>query len=109
MFLSKIAFRKSLLFGWVEKFVACYWCRWKVQDMTVRVVFFILKLVRKFLSDGELNTAWNREKISMSQGFARYWVTLLQYIFAAMHNFWRCKMVTLPKSTILAINTLGKM
>ena len=34
-------------------------------------------LVRKFLSDGELNTAWNREKIVMSQGFARYWVTLI--------------------------------
>ena len=45
--------------------------------MIVRVVFFILKLVREFLSDGELNTAWNREKIAMSQGFARYWVTLL--------------------------------
>ena len=77
VFLPKIAFRKFLLSGWVETFVACYWCRWKVQDMTVRVVFFILKLVRKFLSDGELNTAWNREKIAMSQGFARYWVTLL--------------------------------
>ena len=48
--------------------------------MTVRVVFFILKLVRKFLSDGELNTAWNREKIALSQGFARYWVTLLSNI-----------------------------
>ena len=46
--------------------------------MIVRVVFFILKLVREFLSDGELNTAWNREKIAMSQGFARYWVTLFQ-------------------------------
>ena len=77
VFLPKIAFRKTLLSGWVEIFVACYWCRWKVQDMTVRVVFFILKLVRKFLSDDELNTAWNREKIAMSQGFARYWVTLL--------------------------------
>ena len=62
MFLPKIAFRKTLLSRWVEIFVACYWCRWKVQDMTVRVVFFILKLVRKFLSDGESNTAWNREK-----------------------------------------------
>ena len=76
VFLPKIAFRKFLLSGWVETFVACYWCRWKVQDMTVRVVIFILKLVRKFMSDGELNTAWNREKIAMSQGFARYWVTL---------------------------------
>ena len=76
MFLPKIAFRKPLLSGWVETFVAWYWCRWKVQDMAVRVVFFILKLVRKFLSDSELNTAWNREKIAMSQGFARYWVTL---------------------------------
>ena len=66
MFLPKIAFRKPLLSGWVETFVACYWCRWKVQDMAVRVVFFILKLVRKFLSDGELNTTWNREKIAMS-------------------------------------------
>ena len=78
MFLQKIVFRNTLLCGWVEIFVAFYWCRWKVQDMTVRVVFFILKLVRKFSRDGELNTAWNREKIAMSQGFARYWVTLLR-------------------------------
>ena len=77
MFLPKIAFRNFLLFGWVETFVACYWYRWKVQDMTVWVVFFILKLVCKFLSDGELNTAWNREKNAMSQGFTRYWVTLV--------------------------------
>ena len=48
--------------------------------MTVRVVFFILKLVRKFWSAGDLNTAWNREKIAMSQGFACYWVTVIQVI-----------------------------
>ena len=105
MFLPKIAFRKTLLSEWVETFVACYWCRWKVQDMIVRVVFFILKLVREFLSDGELNTAWNREKIAMSQGFARYWVTLIATFGKLFHSldpglwmhYWWQRCVKIPR------------
>ena len=41
-------------------------------------LFFLLEMICRFVSNGDFNTAWNRDKIAMSQGFVQRWVTVLQ-------------------------------
>ena len=68
VFLPKIVFRKTLLCGWVETFVPCFWCRW---SRTLAFVWYFS--FQNWFGNFdwlwvENHTAWNPEKkIAMSQ------------------------------------------